>query len=208
MHSSALLIIDMQSGFDDESWGRRNNPGAEIQAMRLLKHWRARGHQIVHVRHDSDAPSSPLAPGRSGNAFKPGFEPSGGEWLVAKTRHSAFDGTDLEWRLRSAGIGSVTILGLTTDQCVSTTARMACDLGFDAIVAEDACACFEQTSLDGAKLAAESIHLAHVTTLNTEFARVVRVDDLLGEQVASPLAAPSPAAQPRRRSRARKFGMY
>ncbi|HWC56422.1 MAG TPA: hypothetical protein VG434_05575, partial [Sphingomicrobium sp.] len=68
---------------------------------------------------------------------------------------------------------------LTTDQCVSTTARMASNFGFATTVAEDACACFAQNATDGRKVTAETIHLAHITTLHTEFARVVRVNQLL-----------------------------
>lgn len=175
----ALLVIDMQVGFDDRQWGRRNNPNAESKALRLMDGWRAQGRQLVMVRHDSADCASPLARHQVGNAFKPGFEPQGSDWLIAKQVHSAFIGTELEPRLRQAGIGRVTIFGLTTDQCVSTTARMASNLGFGTTVAEDACACFEQTSVDGRKVSAEAIHLAHITTLHSEFARVARVAQLL-----------------------------
>lgn len=176
---AALLLIDMQKGFDEPCWGRRNNPAAESRAMRLLRHWRGSGRQVVIVRHDSPDPSSPLCPGRNGNELKPGFEPQGLDWLVVKRVNCAFIGTKLEDRLRSAGITSVTILGFTTDQCVSTTARMASNLGFRTTVAEDACACFDQNSVAGCRVAAEAMHLAHVTTLHTEFAHVTRVQDLL-----------------------------
>lgn len=186
--------------------------------MRLLGYWRDCRRQIVHVRHDSREASSPLTRGQPGNGFKPGFEPSDGEWLVAKSCHSAFIGTDLALRLRSAGLQSVTVFGLTTDQCVSTTARMASDFGFETTVAEDACACFEQTSFDGVTVPAESIHLAHTTTLNTDFARVVRVDDLIAEQVAGGTAASlqsqpghrsgrSRTSPPRASGGAKKFGL-
>jgi nicotinamidase-related amidase len=177
--ASALLVIDMQTGFDDPRWGRRNNPNAEAQARRLLDHWRNSGRQVVIVRHDSTDSASPLSVARPGIALTPGFEPRNGDWLIAKRVNSAFIGTDLEARLHSAGISEVTLAGLTTDQCVSTTARMASNFGFATTVVEDACACFAQNATDGRKITAETIHLAHITTLHTEFARVVRVNDLL-----------------------------
>jgi nicotinamidase-related amidase len=177
--AEALLVIDMQLGFDDPRWGRRNNPNAEAQGRRLLNHWRNSRRQVVVVRHDSIDPASPLCATRPGNALKPGFEPRDGDWLVSKRVNSAFIGTDLEARLRAAGIVALTLIGLTTDQCVSTTARMASNLGFATTVVEDACACFAQNATDGRKVTAETIHLAHITTLHTEFARVVRVNHLL-----------------------------
>jgi nicotinamidase-related amidase len=175
----ALLVIDMQLGFDDPSWGRRNNPDAERQALRLIRHWRDKRQPVIFVRHDSPDVASPLFRERRGNAFKPGFEICEGDSLIAKRVNSAFIGTDLEPRLRETGIRDLTILGLTTDQCVSTTARMASNLGFATTVVEDACACFGQTSRDGVEVSAEVMHLAHMTTLHSEFARVTRVSGLL-----------------------------
>jgi nicotinamidase-related amidase len=177
--NDALLVIDMQKGFDDPCWGRRNNPYAECHGLRVLDHWRKAGRQVVVVRHDSAHPGSPLRPGPHGNAMKPGFEPRDGEWLITKQVNSAFIGTSLEARLRGAGITGVTLFGITTDQCVSTTARMASNLGFATTLVEDACACFDQVAFDGRRMRAETLHRAHVTTLLTEFARVATADELI-----------------------------
>lgn len=168
----ALLVVDMQKGFDDPVWGQRNNPAAERNGLRILEIFRALGHQVIFIRHDSLDPLSPLRPGQHGHAFKPGFEPGAGEWVVGKTAHSAFIGTALEARLRAAGIDRVTVFGITTDQCVSTTVRMAGDLGFHTTLVENACACFTQSGPDGVQLPASMIHSAHITSLHTEFARV------------------------------------
>lgn len=177
--NEALIIVDMQRGFDDIRWGVRNNPQAEKRGLRVLEQWRRLGRQVVIVRHDSTSPGSPLRPDSHGNALKPGFEPRPGDWLIAKQVNSAFIGTDLEARLRAAGITGVTILGITTDQCVSTTTRMAANLGFTATLVEDACACFGQTATDGRVVLADQIHLAHVTTLHTEFAHVTTTDAII-----------------------------
>ncbi len=182
---NALLVIDMQQGFDDPSWGQRNNPHAEANGRRLIAHWRAHGWPVVIVRHDSTVLQSKLRPGQPGNDLKPGFEPLEGEQLIRKNVNSAFIGTTLESWLRANDIGAVTIFGITTDQCVSTTTRMASNLGFRTTMVEDACACFSQTTPDGAPIGADAIHLAHITTLNTEFARVVRTDDVLKAKAPS-----------------------
>jgi len=69
--AQALVVIDMQIGFDDPRWGHRNNLGAELSALRLVRHWRNRGRQVVFVRHDSADRQSSLFPGSPGNALKP-----------------------------------------------------------------------------------------------------------------------------------------
>lgn len=175
----ALIVVDMQKGFESTFWGRRNNPHAERNGLALLDAWRARGWRVAIVRHDSTDPASPLRPGQPGNDLKPGFEPRSGDWLINKRVNAAFIGTDLEARLRAEGIGAVAIFGLTTDQCVSTTVRMACNLGFITTLVEDACACFEQSTPGGARLSAAEVQLAHVTSLHTEFARVLTAGELI-----------------------------
>jgi hypothetical protein len=50
---------------------------------------------VVHVKHDSTDPESPLRPGQECNDFLPLTAPIAGGLVVAKTVHSAFIGTDL-----------------------------------------------------------------------------------------------------------------
>jgi nicotinamidase-related amidase len=66
---------------------------------------------VIHVRHDSTEAGSPYRPGQPGNDFLPGLEPAAGEWGVPKRTNSAFIRTDLEPRLRSAGIGKLVVAG-------------------------------------------------------------------------------------------------
>ena len=81
--NTALIAIDVQRGFDDDVWGTRNNPDMEANGRLLLGAWRASGRPVVHTRHDSTRSTSPLAPGKAGNGFKPGFEPrSDSPWTV------------------------------------------------------------------------------------------------------------------------------
>lgn len=98
---AALLLIDIQQGFDSPVWGARNNPDAEQVAAALLAAWRRAGWPIVHVQHDSTEPGSPLATGQPGHRHKPEVAPAAGEPVVHKTVNSGFIGTDLEQRLRA-----------------------------------------------------------------------------------------------------------
>ena len=100
---TTLILIDVQQGFDEPHWGTRNNPGAEKNIQRLLERWREAKRPVIHVRHDSVEPNSPLRPDRPGNTFKPEATPRPGEPTVSKSVNSAFIGTDLEARLRKQG---------------------------------------------------------------------------------------------------------
>ena len=51
---TALIVVDVQRGFDDAAyWGPRNNAGCETNVGILIEGWRARELPIVFVRHDS-----------------------------------------------------------------------------------------------------------------------------------------------------------
>jgi nicotinamidase-related amidase len=178
---TALIIIDVQDGLDDPRLGKRNNPDAESNIARLLAVWRARGRPIYHVQHMSTNPNSPLRPELPGNAIKRIVAPQGEEPVIQKTVNNAFVGTDLEHRLRSKGIQSVVIVGLTTDHCVSTTARMAGDLGFTTFVVDDATAAHDRNGYDGTYYPAEAIHSISLVSLQNEFATILKTDQLLDE---------------------------
>jgi len=147
---------------------------------RLLAYWRARNRPIFHVRHMSTEPDSPLRPELPGNAIKREVAPIGREPVIEKQVNSAFIGTELRERLEAAGIKSLVIIGLTTDHCVSSTARMAGDLGFRAIVVADATAAHERLSYDGARHSAEMVHELALANLHQEFAEILTSDQLLG----------------------------
>lgn len=176
---TALIIIDVQMGFKDPIWGERNNHDAEQNIARLLERWRSEGKPIIHVRHDSTSPNSPLHPGNPGNAFQSEVQPRAGEKIIGKTVNSAFIGTDLEAHLREQGIREVVFAGLTTDHCVSTTTRMAGNLGFEVKLVADATATFAKTDREGQKFSAETVHAVHLASLDGEFCQVVTTAELI-----------------------------
>lgn len=184
MKNTAFIIIDFQDGFDDQAYwgGNRNNPDAEKNTRKVLDTWRELRLPIFHVKHNSVNPKSRLAPGQPGNAIKEIVQPIGNEPVIAKKVNSAFIGTDLQSRLENLGITTVVLAGLQTDHCVSTTARMAANLGFNTIILSDATATFDRTSESGEKFSSSLIHEVNLTSLSGEFAMVLTTEKLL-EQV-------------------------
>jgi nicotinamidase-related amidase len=176
MPTPTLIVIDVQRAFDDPSWGERNNPDAERNVARAIEAWRGYGAPLIHVRHESEGL---FAPGSESAEFKPEAQPRGDEPVLTKNVNSAFIGTDLEQRLRDQGVEKVAIVGLTTDHCVSTTVRMAGNLGFETWVLEDATATHARRAPDGELIPAETMHRTALASLDDEFAEVLRTDEAL-----------------------------
>ncbi len=164
---SALLIVDMQVDFAlaDGALGRAGVdlsavPEALRQAGRLARAARSAGATVVFVglrtTPETDSPawaersrrlgeveSEGLCRcGEAGAAFV-GPTPADGDFVVVKTRYSAFHNTDLESRLRAAGVDTLVICGLTTECCVDAAARDAFQRDFHVFVAGDACAAYQ-----------------------------------------------------------------
>jgi nicotinamidase-related amidase len=93
--------------------------------------------------------------------------------LIEKRVNSCFIGTSLETDLRQRGHDSVVIAGLTTNHCVSTTARMAENLGFMTWVVSDATATFDRVGPDGVRRSAEEIQTIALCDLHGEFATII-----------------------------------
>jgi len=177
----ALLLIDIQKGLDDIDYygGHRNNLQAESNARKVLDFWRNNKLPIFHVKHNSTNPNSPLVKGKIGNEFKDIVKPLANEAIIEKEVNSAFIGTDLQQKMDKLGIEKVVIVGLTTDHCVSSSARMAGNLGYDTFLVGDATAAFDKVGPNGTKYKAEMIHEIELASIHNEFATVIASDDLL-----------------------------
>jgi nicotinamidase-related amidase len=175
---TALLIIDVQKGFDESVWGERNNPEAEENIAKLLQLWRETKRPAYHVRHLSREPGSPLYAASNGSEIKDIVTPLPGEPIITKDVNSAFIGTDLEEQLKTKSHYTLVIVGLTTDHCVSTTTRMAANLGFNTFIVSDATAAFDRVGPSGEHYKAEEIHSINLASLDKEFAKVINTKDV------------------------------
>jgi nicotinamidase-related amidase len=171
----ALMVVDVQRGFDDVGyWGPRNNPACEENIAALIAHARARNWTLIYVRHDSTEGGSPLHPNHPGNAFKDVVDGEP-DVLVSKHTNSCFYGEpDLHDWLQERGISQLVLCGITTNHCCETTARMAGNLGYDVRFVLDA-----THSFDRGDLTAEQIWHTTAVNLDGEFATVVATSDIV-----------------------------
>jgi nicotinamidase-related amidase len=146
---TALVIIDLQNAIV----GMNPAPHAATQVVenskRLAEAFRAYGAPVVYVRVDLndfmkfpvDQPTTlgdkPLPAAASEIAASAGFQ--SGDILVTKRHWGAFAGTDLEQQLRTRGIDTVVLTGISTNIGVESTARQGTGLGFAFVVVENAC---------------------------------------------------------------------
>ncbi|MFC7488279.1 cysteine hydrolase family protein [Knoellia sp. CPCC 206453] len=167
--NAALVLIDIQNGFDDAAWGRPGPDAAAAQErMRELAHkWGESGRPLVVVRHDSTSSASPLRPGQPGNDVVAWVAELKADVLVTKSVNSAFIGEpDLDGWLRGRGISQIVVIGIQTNMCVETTSRMGGNLGYDVIVPIDATSTFDLAGPDGAVMSAEDLARATATNLH------------------------------------------
>ncbi|MEU8521031.1 cysteine hydrolase family protein [Streptomyces sp. NBC_01216] len=184
--NAALVVVDVQKGFEEEYWGRRDNPDAEGNIAALIDLWQETGRPVVFVRHDSEQPRSPLRRGHGGNDFQDFVEVRRGkgrgpELLVTKSVNSAFYGEpSLDTWLREAGIGQIVIVGIQTNMCNETTARMGGNLGYRVVFPLDAMHTFDLTGPFGWSVSAEELTRATAVNLHGgSFAEVVTTRDVV-----------------------------
>jgi nicotinamidase-related amidase len=182
---AALLVIDVQKAIDapyHAVHGPRNNPDAEANIARLLSAWRLRGFPVLHIRHDSTSPESAYRPGQEGNEFKREVAPHTNERIFPKRTNSAFIGTDLERSLRDAGLDTLVVTGVSTNNSVEATVRMAGNLGFHIYLVDDACFTFARPDFRGRMRSAEEVHSMSLANLDGEYCKVVNTADLLSSR--------------------------
>lgn len=173
---ATLLLIDYQNEYCEGPLALPGAAPALDRARALLAAARAAGARVVHVAHRG-APGGPFDRAAARGGFIAGLEPLPEEAVVEKTRANGFAGTDLADRL---GVpGPLVVAGFMTHNCVSSTVRAACDLGFAVAVAGDACATRDLPAPDGGVVTAAELHRATLAALADRHCAVAAVADLL-----------------------------
>jgi nicotinamidase-related amidase len=183
MHT-ALLMIDIQNDYFPGGKMELVKPlEAAQKAYMLLQCFREHGGQHVHIQHISTRPGATFfLPGERGTDIHDSVAHFEGEPIVYKHFPNSFRETNLFELLKGWGIERLVITGMMTHMCVDATARAAADLGFQVIVAEDACATRDLKYGD-TTIPAEHVHKAFMAALKS-YGQV-----MASEQIIAHLAA-------------------
>lgn len=178
--SRAVLVIDMQEGMADRIRAGRTLavPEAPERIAALLEQTRASGVPVIHVHHDDPDPASPFRKGLPGGAPMRCAWPLPGETVLWKHRSSAFAGTNLDTHLKALGISELVVAGAVAAFCVTSTVRMASDLGYRVLLPQDALLGFDLPAHDGGRIDAATVHRVTLSILGADFATLTTVADL------------------------------
>ena len=81
--------------------------------------------------------------------------------------------TDLERRLRDAGHPALVIAGVSTNNSVEATVRMAGNLRFETYLVADACFTFARRDFHGRLRTADEVHAMSLANLDDEYCTVI-----------------------------------
>lgn len=150
--------------------------------QRLLSIFREYELEVIHTRimsltrdgRDRSAGHKRLglhaAPGSKESEFIPEVAPVGDEIVLSKTASGVFSSTNLHYILTNIGIKSLIVTGVYTNECVSSTIRAACDLGFTVTLVEDGCTTVTPVLQENT-----------ITVLKDRYARVLPTDEIIKE---------------------------
>ncbi|MFO7566240.1 MAG: isochorismatase family cysteine hydrolase [Enhygromyxa sp.] len=110
------------------------------------------------------------APGSLEAEFLPEVAPQGDEIVINKTASGMFTSTNARYVLANLGITALYVVGVYTNECVSSTVRDACDLGFDVTLVEDGCATVSRR-----------LQRNTIAVLRDRYARIMTTAEVLAE---------------------------
>ena len=185
MGKPALLIIDMQNDFVLEGKplkvaGARDvipKIRAVLAAFRerslpvfhVLRVHRPDGSDVEIIRRELFARSPFAVRGTPGAAVIDDLSPRQGEYVLEKTRMSAFIGTELDLMLRTLGVSALFVCGIQTPNCVRTTVFDGIAWNYPVVLIDDA---------TGAS--SDEVHRANVRDMQNIGVRVVQAADVPG----------------------------
>lgn len=148
---TALVVIDLQEGILPFAGGPHSAQDVVARSAKLAEKFRANGAPVIMVcvgwsKDFAEALKQPVDAQAGAHAlpdnwwvYPQALGKKDSDIEVTKRQWGAFYGTDLELQLRRRGIDTIVLCGISTNIGVESTARNAWELGFNLVIAEDAC---------------------------------------------------------------------
>lgn len=177
---NCLVLIDLQNDyFPGGSMELVGIKEAATNAQILLHEFRKSKSSIIHIKHISTRPGSTFfLPDTDGAAINQIVAPQEEEIVVVKNFPNSFRGTALLELLKEKEIDNLVICGAMSHMCIDATTRAAFDLGFNCIVAEDACAT-RDLNFKGKLIKASEVHASFMAALSAPYAAVISTKEII-----------------------------
>ena len=176
---TALLLVDIQNDyFDGGKKALAGSASAAAQAALALALFREKDMPVIHIQHISvNQGAGFFLPDTPGALIHESVKPLQTEPVFVKHFPNSFRGTGLEEYLKKHDIKCLVAAGMMTQMCIDTTVRAAFDLGFECLLAADACAASDLKYKERF-IPAEQVHAAFCAALGARFAKLVSVNEL------------------------------
>jgi nicotinamidase-related amidase len=177
---NALLLVDIQNDyFEGGKMPLKDMDAAAANAAELLSHFRSTRQPTFHIQHTWEDKSAPFFVANSeGAKLHQSIAPGPNEKVIVKHFPNSFRDTRLLEELQKAGIERLAICGAMSHMCIDATTRAAADLGFDCVVAHDACATTD-VKFGRKKVPADKVHTAFMSALEFAYAKVVPTTEVV-----------------------------
>lgn len=172
LSESALVIVDAQNTYRSGVMQLSGVEPALDECAGLLARSRALNIPVIHIQHDG-GPGSPYDLTAQSGAIADKVAPVAGEAVVLKHYPNSFVGTDLDARLKAAGVKNLIVVGFMTHMCINSTVRGAFNLGYAVTVPAAATATRSLPAPDGSVVEATALQSAALAALGDLFAVVV-----------------------------------
>lgn len=176
---TALLVIDFQNEYFTGKMPIPDGAAALANTRELIDFADDHHMPVFHIQHIAPAGSAVFAEGGETVKFHPDMQPRAQDVVLQKTTVSVFGSTDLDKRLKSAGIENLIISGLMTHACVAGAARDAAPLGYNVLVASDASATRAITRVSGEAIDKDALHKAALAEVEDTFGDVMTTTQII-----------------------------
>ncbi|HXE98583.1 MAG TPA: cysteine hydrolase family protein [Dongiaceae bacterium] len=181
--NNCLMLVDFQNDyFPGGNMELVGIEAAAANAQALLAEFRKTKSFVIHIQHIAARPGATFfLPETDGAKIHQMVTPGEDEVVVVKNFPNSFRDTHLLEILKKAHADNLFICGAMSHMCIDATTRAAFDLGFNCVVAEDACAT-KDLVFKNRTVKASEVHAAFMAALSVPYAKVIATKEIFASR--------------------------